>query len=240
MARPVAVVISALPFGFRPRELGFLSWVGLKGAAPITLATFPLMAGVPYSELLFNAVFFVVLVSAVTQGWSLPVVARWLRLGRPSAPKPPLSVEINALRHVDGQIVDYTVAPSARVAGQHLRDLTLPSGAAVTLVVRGAEVIMSRGATALRPGDHVFVAMKTRLTPLMDRLFDPDAETPELEPGLRLAFHADSAVGQLRRSFGPPGPTWSEERIGALLTWATATAPGSGRSRSRRATSRTS
>ncbi len=217
VARPLAVLISALPFGFRPRELTFLSWVGLKGAVPITLATFPLMAGVPNSDLIFNAVFFVVLVSAVTQGWSLPVVARWLRLGRPSDPEPPLSVEINALRHVDGEIVDYTVAPSARVAGQVLRDLALPDGAAVTLVVRGGEVIMPRGATALRPGDHVFVAMKTRLKPLMDRLFDPAAETPALEPGLTLAFHADSAVGQLHRFFGIPGPTWSEARVGALL-----------------------
>lgn len=217
VARPLAVVVSALPFGFRPRELTFLSWVGLKGAVPITLATFPLMAGVPGSELLFNAVFFVVLVSAVTQGWSLPVVARWLKLGRPADPAPPLSVEINALRHVDGEIVDYTVAPSARVAGQVLRDLALPDGAVVTLVVRGGEVIMPRGATALRPGDHVFVAMRTRLKPLMDRLFDPDAETPPLSPGLTLAFHAGSTVGQLHRFFGIPGPTWSKEPVGTLL-----------------------
>ena len=125
VARPLAVAVSALPFGFRPRELAFLSWVGLKGAVPITLATFPLMAGVPGSEVLFNAVFFVVLVSAMTQGWSLPVAARWLKLGRPADPSPPLSVEINALRHVDGEIVDYTVAPAARVAGQVLRDLGL-------------------------------------------------------------------------------------------------------------------
>jgi len=217
VARPLAVVVSALPFGFRPRELTFLSWVGLKGAVPITLATFPLMAGVPGSEVLFNAVFFVVLVSAVTQGWSLPVVARWLKLGRPADPSPPLSVEINALRHVDGEIVDYTVAPSARVAGQVLRDLALPDGVAVTLVVRGGEVIMPRGATALRPGDHVFVALRTRLKPLVDRLFDPDAETPPLVSGLTLSFHRKSTVGQLHRFFGIPGPTWADEPVGALL-----------------------
>lgn len=217
VARPFAVAASAFPFRFRPRELAFLSWVGLKGAVPITLATFPLMAGVPGSEVIFNAVFFVVLVSAVTQGWSLPVVARWLKLGRPADPAPPLSVEINALRHVDGEIVDYTVAPSARVAGQLLRDLALPDGVVVTLVLRGTEVIMPRGATALRPGDHVFVAMRTRLKPLIDRLFDSGAETPPLEPGLLLAFHAATTVGQLHRFFGIPGPTWSQEPIGALL-----------------------
>ena len=217
VARPLAVVASAIPFGFRPRELTFLSWVGLKGAVPITLATFPLMAGVPGSEVLFNAVFFVVLISAITQGWSLPIVARWLKLGRPADPAPPLSVEINALRHVDGEIVDYTVAPSARVAGHLLRDLALPDGAVVTLVVRGEEVIMPRGATALRPGDHVFVALRTGLKPLLDRLFDPEARTTALMPGLTLGFHAGSTVGQLQRFFGIPGPTWSEETVGSRL-----------------------
>ena len=125
VARPAAVLLSALPFGFRPKELAFLSWVGLKGAVPITLATFPLLAGAAGSELLFNVVFFVVLVSAVTQGWSLPVVARWLKLGQPLESTAPLAVEISALRHVDGDIVEYTVASSSRVAGR-----ALPRGSA--------------------------------------------------------------------------------------------------------------
>lgn len=218
VARPLAVVVSASPFGFAPRELTFLSWVGLKGAVPITLATFPLMAGVPGSEVLFDAVFFVVLASAITQGWSLPVVARWLKLGRPADPAPPFTVEINALRHVDGDIVDYTVAPSARVAGQLLRDLALPDGAVVTLVVRGEEVIMPRGSTALRPGDHVFLAMRSRLKPLLDRLFDPHDTPPTLEPGLTLDFHGSRTVGQLHRFLGIPGPRWSKESLGSLLS----------------------
>jgi cell volume regulation protein A len=133
IARPLAVWLSAWPFHFRRRELTFLSWVGLKGAVPITLATFPLMAGVPQSALIFNAVFFVVLVSAITQGWSLPLVARWLNIGRPADPTPALSVEINALRQVDGEIIDYTVKTRTHVAGQRLRDLALPDGVVVSL-----------------------------------------------------------------------------------------------------------
>ena len=218
VARPVSVWVSAIPFRFRPAELAFLSWGGLKGAVPITLATFPLMAGVAGSEVLFNVVFFVVLISALTQGWTLPAAARALGLAQPADPEPPLSVEINALRHVDGGVVDYTVSPSARVAGQALRNLALPDGVVVTLVVRGDEVIMPRGATALRPGDHVFVAMRNRLKPLMDRLFDPYAETPPLAPGLTLSFHESTTLGQLHRFFGLPGPTWSEEPVGAVLT----------------------
>ena len=217
IARPLAVAASAFPFRFHTKEMVFLSWVGLKGAVPITLATFPLMAGIEGGELLFNVVFFVVLVSALTQGWSLPAVARWFGLGEPIASSPPLSVEINALRRVDGEIIDYTVAPSARVAGQMLRDLALPDGVVVTLVVRGDEVIMPHGSTALRPGDHTFVAMRRHLKPLMDRLFDPYAETTPLPPGLMLAFHAHRTVGQLHRFFGIPGPTWSTQPVGMLL-----------------------
>lgn len=213
LARPIAVLLSTFPFKFKPKETVFLSWVGLKGAVPITLATFPLMAGVAGSDVLFNVVFFVVLVSAVTQGWSLPLVSRWLRIGEPSDPHPPLSVEINALRHVDGEIVEYTVPPSARVAGQELRNLALPDGVVVTLMVRDSQVIMPRGATQLRPGDHVFVAMRSNLVPLIDRLFDPYAETAPLVPGLTLAFHKSTTVGQLHRFFGIPGPTWSEQPL---------------------------
>jgi cell volume regulation protein A len=213
----LAVVISALPFKFLPKEMTFLSWAGLKGAVPITLATFPLLAGVEGSVLLFNVVFFVVLVSAVTQGWSLSTVARLLKLGQPLDSITPISVEINALRHVDGEIVEYTVGPSARLAGQLLRDLALPYGAVVTLIVRGADVIMPRGVTPFRPGDHVFIAMRTRLKPLMDRLFDTSAETPPLPSGLTLAFHADSTVGQLQRFFGIPEPIWSNEPIRSFL-----------------------
>jgi cell volume regulation protein A len=176
VARPIAVALSAWPFRFRRRELTFLSWVGLKGAVPITLATFPLMAGVPQSHLIFNAVFFVVLISVITQGWSLPLVARWLHLGRPADPTPALTVEIHALRQVDGEIVDYTVKPGARVVGRPLRALALPEGVLVALILRGKQVVMPRGDTTLEPGDHVFVALRTSLQPGIDRLFDPGSD----------------------------------------------------------------
>lgn len=207
VARPLAVWASALPFQFRRRELLFLSWVGLKGAVPITLATFPLLAGVPKSGQIFNAVFFVVLVSTLSQGWSLPLVARWLQIGRPADPTPGLSVEINALRQVDGEILDYTVKARTHVAGQRLRDLALPDGVVVSLIVRGSEVVMPRGTTVLMPGDHVFVAMRMRLEPLINRLFEPDPEPPELQPDLPLSFHAATTVEQLFGFYGLPLPT---------------------------------
>lgn len=217
VARPLAVLISAFPFGFRPAELAFLSWVGLKGAVPITLATFPLMAGVEGSDLLFNVVFFVVLVSAVTQGWSLPMVARQLGLAAPSAPEPPISVEINALQHVDGDILEYTVARASLVAGQALKSLSMPDGVLVTLVVRGDQVILPRGATVLLPGDRVFVALRRRLVSVVNRLFDPTAAQEPLPTGLALSFSAKTTPGQVERFFGMPDLAGAEKSLGALL-----------------------
>lgn len=227
VARPLAVWASALPFHFRRRELTFLSWVGLKGAVPITLATFPLLAGVPKSGQIFNAVFFVVLISAITQGWSLPLVARWLQIGRPADPAPALSVEINALRHVDGEIVDYTVKARTHVAGQRLRDLALPDGVVVSLIVRGCEVVMPRGTTVLMPGDHVFVAMRIRLEPLINRLFEPDPEPAVVPADLQLSFHAATTMEQLLSFYGMPPPAELDgvaaaESLGSRLAQSTA------------------
>jgi cell volume regulation protein A len=232
VARPIAVWASVWPFRFRRRELSFLSWVGLKGAVPITLATFPLLAGVPKSGQIFNAVFFVVVLSALSQGWSLPLVARWLHLGRPADPTPALSVEINALRQVDGEIVDYTVQPGSLVAGLPLRELALPDGVVVSLIVRGQEVVMPRGSSTLQPGDHVFVALRTALEPLIDRLFDPDPEPTVLPPGLRLSFHAATTVAQLHRFLGLPLPQeistqQASRNLGALLQQGGPAAAGS-------------
>ena len=229
IARPLAVWLSAWTFHFRRRELTFLSWVGLKGAVPITLATFPLMAGVPQSALIFNAVFFVVLVSAITQGWSLPLVARWLNIGRPADPTPALSVEINALRQVDGEILDYTVKTRTYVDGQRLRDLALPDGVVVSLVVRGRDVVMPRGTTVLMPGDHVFVAMKMSLEPLINRLFEPDPEPPLISQDQQLSFHANTTLEQLYGFYGLPLPRLSArattQSLGSLLAASTSSEP---------------
>ncbi|MEO1003218.1 MAG: potassium/proton antiporter [Cyanobacteria bacterium J06638_7] len=220
VARPVAVLVAASPFRYDARELTLLSWVGLKGAVPITLATFPLMAGITGSQVIFNAVFFVVLISAVSQGWSLPAVARRLRLGRPGDAAPPLTVEIHALRHVDGEIVDYTVRPGAPAAGLRLRELARPDGMVVTLVVRRRQVVIPRGATTLEPGDHVFVALRSQVKPLIDRLFSPEAMELPLPTDLDLSFPASTTLGQLKRFFAlaePLAPAGAARTLSHLL-----------------------
>ncbi|MBI2537875.1 MAG: potassium/proton antiporter [Gemmatimonadetes bacterium] len=171
VARPLAVAVCLLPFRFSAREVGFIAWGGLKGAVPIILATYPLLRGLPGAEALFDVVFFAVVVSAVTQGWTLPLTARLLRLQRPPVPEPPVTLEITSLKDVEGDIVEYTLAGDFPAARRRIRDLSLPDGALVAMVVRGQQMIPPRGSTQLLPADHVFVLLRPETRWLVDRVF---------------------------------------------------------------------
>jgi cell volume regulation protein A len=157
VARPAAVVPLLAPFGFSIREHVLIAWVGLKGAVPIILATFPLIFGLPEGRLIFNVVFFVVLVSATLQGWTLPALATRLGLQEDAAPAPPAFLELLALRDVNAEIIDYSVSADSTVAGRTVEALHLPDGAIVALVSRDGSLIAPRGSTQLRAGDHLFV-----------------------------------------------------------------------------------
>lgn len=181
VARPLAVGLTLLPMGFRLREVGFISWAGLKGAIPIILAIYPLLAGLDQAQLLFDVVFFVVLVSALSQGWTLPRVARWLGVRSDGPGTPAISLELTSLRHLEGDIVEYLVQRDAPVAKRPIRDLNVPSGAVISMIVRDDEVVPPRGDTCVLPGDYVFVIMRQRCRETVDRLFSPDAPSDVLQ-----------------------------------------------------------
>src|SRR5690554_1714330 len=101
IARPLAVAPFLAMFGFNAREMTLVSWVGLRGSVPIILAIFPLIFGLPGAELIFNVVFFVVLISAVVQGSALPYLARKLNLMEPPPATPAASLEITSLGDVE-------------------------------------------------------------------------------------------------------------------------------------------
>ena len=218
VARPVAVFTTLLPFRFDVRELTFLSWVGLKGAVPITLATFPLLLGLPQGALIFNVVFFVVLVSAVTQGITLPVFARRLGLQLPTEPQPAVTLEITSLRDVDGDIVEYTVGPESRAAGKRVRDLALPDGVVVGLIARGQEFIPPRGSTSIQARDHVFVILRSEVRLLVDRVFSrdrkPEAEMPQV---VEFPLRGTATVGELEEFYGIRLDAPGECTLDALL-----------------------
>lgn len=81
LARPIGVLIALTPFRVDTRGQALVAWGGLRGAAPIVLATFPLLAKVPRAQTIFDIVFFIVLFSSLLQGTTLSWVARKLGIG---------------------------------------------------------------------------------------------------------------------------------------------------------------
>lgn len=175
-ARPLAVYVSLLAFGFAARELLFMSWVGLKGSVPIILATYPLLFGLPSGSVFFHVVFFVVLASVMVQGWSLPAVARALGLQLPARPEPPVTLDITSLRHVNADIVDYEITGRSGAAHLRVSELRLPEDVVLAMVARGAEIIPARGPTVLLPGDHVFLILRPETRAAVDAVFRPRGE----------------------------------------------------------------
>jgi cell volume regulation protein A len=176
VARPLATIPLLYPFGFSWREQVLIAWVGLKGAVPIILATFPLMFGVAEGGAIFNVVFFVVLVSAILQGWTLPLVASTLGLQEVRPPGPAVSLELMTLRDVNADIVDYTVSPGSSLVGKTVQDLQLPDGAVLAMISRASTLIAPRGSTDLQPGDHLFVIAKADTRQRLDEAMGARAD----------------------------------------------------------------
>lgn len=203
IARPVAVFLCASPFGFSFRELTFLSWVGLKGAVPITLATFPMLADLPGAALIFDTVFFVVLASALVQGSSLPAVAKYMKLEVPARRPPPVTLEISSLRNVEADIVDYFVDDSCRAADCMVKDLALPAGVVVALIVRGDQIIPPQGRSRIETGDHVIVVLRPEVRPMVDRVFTLGLHPPATLPtALEFPLRGSITVSEVERFYG--------------------------------------
>jgi cell volume regulation protein A len=160
VARPAAVFACLLPFRYPLREMLYVTWGGLKGAVPIVLALMPALAGIPGATRIFDAVFFVVFVSAVLQGSTLRWLAKKLRVGDVSPPRQPASIEIVSTRALDAELLAFDVDPASAVCGATLADVPFPPGSSAMLVVRGDELVAPRGDTELRAGDQVYVFCK--------------------------------------------------------------------------------
>jgi cell volume regulation protein A len=168
-ARPIAVWASTLFLGYSLRERVLLGWAGLRGAVPIVLATFVLSSHLRSADTIFNAVFFVVLVSVVLQGTTLEWLARRLRLvGAPVPAQPPLTVT----RAGTLDLEEFRVAPDHAIAGAAVRELGLPREALVAVVVRGQEAIPPRGSTRVEAEDVLFVLVPHEKRPEVEDVFE--------------------------------------------------------------------
>jgi cell volume regulation protein A len=158
VARPVSVMVTLAPFRMSLAERTMIAWVGLRGAVPIVLATFPLLANLPKAQTLFNIVFFVVLTSVLLQGSFISVVARWLRVdvAAPALPSTPIQEEF--VDRCGGELGEIIVPGNSPASGLRIVDLNLPEEALVVLIKRDGQFLIPRGGITLQGGDQVLIA----------------------------------------------------------------------------------
>jgi cell volume regulation protein A len=177
LARPLAAFVASALSPFNARERLMLGWAGLRGAIPIWLATFPVIAGVGSGEVIFNAIFFVVVTSTLIQGASFEGLARRLGLtsDEPSL-RPPL-IETGIIRELGGETFVWRIAPGDAAVGHMVKELGLPREALVNLIVREGAAIPPRGSTELEAGDEIHIVVR------IDRLEDVQRLTERWQSG---------------------------------------------------------
>ncbi|MEJ0031895.1 MAG: potassium/proton antiporter [Bacteroidota bacterium] len=158
IARPVAVFISlsrAQDLNWRKKL--FLSWVGLRGAAPIVFATYPLLAHVHYANTIFNLVFFISATSVLLQGTTLPIMAKWLHVSVPEKLKRKFPLDIELKEDLKTTLVEVDVAMNSPSIGRAVVDLRLPKNAMIVLIHRNGKYLTATGETVIEGADHLLV-----------------------------------------------------------------------------------
>jgi cell volume regulation protein A len=171
VARPLSTFLCLLPFRYPFREALYVGWVGLRGAVPIILATYPVLARVEGAQAIFNLVFFIVVVNAIVPGTTVRWVTRALGLESKAPPPPKAVLEIISTQHLKGDLLSFYIDSKSAAAGARLADLDFPDGTAALLIIRGEELIAPRGTTEIIPGDHVYVFCQPGDRPFLHLLF---------------------------------------------------------------------
>jgi cell volume regulation protein A len=157
VARPASTFLTLALAKMNMRDKTLVSWVGLRGAVPIILATFPLLAGIEQADMIFNLVFFTVLTSALVQGTSIPRVAKWLRVNAPLPEHVTARYDMGSEECIICKLNEVRISDDSILAGKQIVDAKLPEKADVLLLNRNREIIATTGATILQPGDVLLV-----------------------------------------------------------------------------------
>ena len=167
IARPAAVFLCLAPFNFHLNEKIFISWVGLRGAVGIFLASIPLLVGVPRAHIYFDVAFVVVLLSLLVQGWTVALAARKLDIAFTRTDIIPRRVELDLPGQLAREIVGYPVPANS----PFLRRGLIPNWARPTLVIRNEEILTPSEAEPVREGDYIYLLAPPEKAQALDRFF---------------------------------------------------------------------
>lgn len=199
VARPLAALAATSFSRLALRERAMLGWAGLRGATPIWLATFPVVAGVGAGQQLFAIVFFVVVTSTLIQGATFEPLARRLGLTTSEPALPKRLLESGRIRRMGGDVVAHRLRPGAAAAGHLVRELGLPRDALVNVIVRDGRAIPPRGSTEVREGDELHILIRGELREEVEELTRRWHEGPiGTPPPPALPFRASPQIFTVR------------------------------------------
>ena len=171
VARPISVFITLIPFKYNLKEKTFISWVGLRGAVPIILATFPLIMGVQNSNLIFNLVFFVVLTSSLVQGWSLRSVAKKLDLAIPAKKNRKIPIEFTSDSDLDTELIEIIIDEKSEIINKQIVELDFPDDCRIILIWRNNNSIVPSGGTTFQGKDKLLVLVNKENIQTVNQIF---------------------------------------------------------------------
>jgi cell volume regulation protein A len=202
VGRPLAVTLCLAPFRYGKREIGFIAWVGLRGAVGIFLASIPMLMQLPHAALIFNVAFVVVLVSLLIQGWTLGLAARLLDVALPHRDREVRRVELDLPGSLERELVGYEVAPGAAI----LDKAAVPGWAQLALYVRDGEILMPDAHCTLAAGDHAYLLAPPGRVYRLDWLFAPPDEAREAEREMfgEFSFDADVRLADVAEFYALP------------------------------------